>query len=266
MGLRPGQAAILTLLVPGLAHFLSGRAVRGALALFSSVGLFLIGYAVLGDRLWFYQAVPSNEGLLRYFPVLLLPEFANFGCTMVVNGLRETAAPDALRHVLLPRPGEEWASMLTGFSGIVTALWASDAFFLARGRASRIRWSPAAVAAASWMLPGAGHWMAGQKSKGVVVGAAVLITFVAGLGMGMGHSVDRAFYTLWWAGQAFCGVGTLFASLVTAPMTMSEYPELLDLGYILCTVAGLMNLMVMTDAYAVAEGTAKSVLPEEATA
>ncbi len=264
MELRPGQAAILTLCVPGLAHVLSGHVVRGVLAFLVTVGAFAIGYAVLGDRLWFFQAVPANDGVLRWVPIALLPEFANFGCTMAVAAMRDVGSPEALRHILLPRAGEDWASMLTGFSGIAAALWASDAYFLARGEAARGRFGPGAVAAVTWFLPGMGHVLAGQRSKGIVLGAAVLLTFAAGMAFGDGQSVDRAYQTLWWGGQAFCGIGTLFASLLAAPLPLEQMPDMFDLGFILCTVAGLMNLMVMTDAYAVAEGTAASLEPAEA--
>jgi hypothetical protein len=41
-------------------------------------------------------------------------------------------------------------------------------------------------------------------------------------------------------------------------MRMEGAPQNLDLGLVLCTVAGLMNLVVMVDAYTVAE---RSVFP-----
>src|SRR5690606_34666476 len=126
------------------------------------------------------------------------------------------------------------------------------AWWLADGRRAGRSYPPFA-AALSWLLPGAGHVLAGQRSKGMLLGAAVLVMFVAGLAFGEGHSVDRPAAPLWWAAQAFCGIGVVFTSFVTAPWTMDGYPPQLELGRILCTVAGLMNLMVMTDAFAVAE-------------
>ena len=45
---------------------------------------------------------------------------------------------------------------------------------------------------------------------------------------------------------------------MTAPMRSVETPIDLDLGIVLCTVSGLMNLVLMCDAYTVAE---RSVFP-----
>src|SRR5690606_28791725 len=192
----------------------------------------------------------QTSGIFRHVPVFVLPEFLNFGCTMVVAALRDAPTPDVLRHVLLPRPGEDFALALTGFSGYAAALFAADAWWVARGQRSG-RMAPAAAAALTWMVPGSGHFLLGQRSKGLLTGAAVLIVFGLGLFFGGGHSVERSSYTLWWAGQALCGIGALFAALVTAPGRMTEFPESLDLGYVLATCAGLMNLMLMTDAFTI---------------
>ena len=45
-------------------------------------------------------------------------------------------------------------------------------------------------------------------------------------------------------------------------MHMTSYPEFHDLGLILCTIAGLMNLMVLTDAWAVADDGSEVVARE----
>jgi hypothetical protein len=73
-----------------------------------------------------------------------------------------------------------------------------------------------------------------------------------------GHAVDRATYSVWWIGQNLCGGGSLFAALVTGPLRNEVAPVNVDLGIVLCTVAGLMNLVVMIDAFTVAE---RSVFP-----
>ena len=53
--------------------------------------------------------------------------------------------------------------------------------------------------------------------------------------------------------RATTGAGAVAAALVTGPMRVTSTPLELDLGVILCTVAGLMNLVVMCDAFTVAE-------------
>lgn len=262
MALSRGNAVLVSLAVPGLAHAILGRPLRGAIAFVVTAGAFAVGYTMLQERLWHLQAIPLG-GLFRYFPVLLLPEFANFGPTVLVASIREADTQELLRRVQLPRDGEDLAMLLTGFSGILSVLWACDAWWTAEQRRAR-GISPPVAAAVTWMLPGAGHLLAGQRGKGLLLGAAVLVMFVAGLAFGAGHSVDRAASPFWWAGQAFCGIGTVFATFVTAPTKMAAYPEMRDLGIILCTIAGLMNMMVMTDAYSVAER--GSEVPAEAPA
>ena len=87
----------------------------------------------------------------------------------------------------------------------------------------------------------------------IVAQVAVVVVFAFGLIVSDGHAVDRAQYSVWWIGQNLFGGGSLFASLVTGPMRNVATPIDLDLGIVLCTVAGLMNLVVMCDAYTVAD-------------
>ena len=107
-------------------------------------------------------------------------------------------------------------------------------------------------------MPGLGHARAGQRDKGMVLGAAVVAVFAGGLLASGGHAVDRAQASVWWMGQNLFGGGSLFAGRVTGPWQRTGEPFDLQLGIVLCTVAGLMNLVVMVDAYSVAE---RSVFP-----
>jgi hypothetical protein len=109
------------------------------------------------------------------------------------------------------------------------------------------------AALCTWLLPGSGHVAAGQKDKGILVGAAVVVVFAVGLALSAGHAVDRQLFGAWWVAQICCGGPMVFAALVTAPLQMTAIPAGIDYGLALCTVAGLMNVMVMTDAYTVAE-------------
>lgn len=44
--------------------------------------------------------------------------------------------------------------------------------------------SPATVAAAGWLLPGAGYWLVGERGRAITVGVAIIVLFVAGLLIG----------------------------------------------------------------------------------
>ena len=76
---------------------------------------------------------------------------------------------------------------------------------------------------------------------------------ISGLIAAEGHAVDRQTHSVWWIGQSLFGGGTLLCSLFTSPLQMTHTLAHHDLGVILCTVAGLMNLVVMVDAFTVAE-------------
>ncbi|MHC4919029.1 MAG: DUF6677 family protein, partial [Planctomycetota bacterium] len=58
MTLSPFQAVLLSLFVPGSVHMLMGRTLRGVVALVSCLGLFFLGYSILGDRLWLFRWFP----------------------------------------------------------------------------------------------------------------------------------------------------------------------------------------------------------------
>jgi hypothetical protein len=124
-----------------------------------------------------------------------------------------------------------------------------------RSRAGAVRGpcKPGTAALLSWFVPGSGHWLVGQKDKGILMGGAVVVVWVAGLAFSLGHAVDRPLQSAWWIGQSFFGGGIVVAAATTAPLRMGSIPPFLDLGVCLCTVAGLLNVVVMVDAYTRAE-------------
>lgn len=256
--------------MPGAAHVRLGKPGRAAAAFLTCVLPFLVGYWVLGQRLWWFELfrAESLRFLLDHVPIQLLPESPNLGCCIVASFFREPMTPDVARLVRMPVPYEHVALLLTGASGILAALWASDAHWLARDeRHGAAQPAPAWAAGVSWLLPGAGHAMSGQRGKGILMGAAVVTVFVMGLAFAQGHAVDRPLNSAWWIGDVLFGGGTLVATFVTAPLRLAEIPPTYDLGVALCTVAGFMNLIVMIDAYNVAENriyAANALCPEEA--
>ncbi len=260
----PGAAILWTVLVPGLAHLRLGHPLRGAAALVTTVAMFFAGWALVGDRMWYFQLFEPFSFLqpvLERVPVQMLPDSLNLGCTIVAGLLRDlpvTSDPqgmhDWLRSIRLPVAHEHLGLFLTGASGIVCALWAADAHWLAQPR-RRVAPGPepAWAAAVSWLLPGSGHVMLGQRDKGILVGAATLLMVGLGLWLSQGHGIDRPLRSAWWIGEVLFGGGTLFATLVTAPWEEGPPGLYLDHGVAICTVAGFMNLIVMIDAYTIAE-------------
>lgn len=277
-----GWAAFWSGFVPGLLQYRAGQTQRAALALASCMVLFFAGYAFVADRLCYFALMAPEDGptafakVLRtlggFGVVLTLPELLNLPALVIGSISTWDGSFTGERLWRMPRDFEHIGGWLTGASGMLAAFWSADGHFTLRlrrdGTAATPRpvVAPALAAGLSWLVPGLGHVRAGQRDKGMLLGAAVLVVFGMGLVFSHGHAVDRANASVWWIGQNLCGGGTLFAALVTAPWQMTAAPMHLDLGIVLCTTAGLMNLVVMIDAFTVAERQALPVTRLEPTA
>ena len=269
-----GWGTFLAGFVPGLLQYRLGQKQRALVAFASCTALFFAGWLLVRERLFYWALLtpdsPPGGGssVLRTFaqfglPVTL-PELLNLPANALGAILAWDGSPTGERMWREPTPMEHLGGFLTGASAMLAAFWSAAGHWELRRRrdggadAAAPIADPALCAGLSWILPGLGHARAGQRDKGLLVGAAVWIVFVMGLVFSHGHAVDRATYSVWWIAQNLCGGGALVAALVTGPMRMESAPQHLDLGVVLCTVAGLMNLVVMIDAYTIAE---RSVFP-----
>ncbi|MFO1031238.1 MAG: DUF6677 family protein [Planctomycetota bacterium] len=274
-GIDPGRGlgwgTFLSGFVPGLLQFRLGQQNRGLLALVSCTALYFVGWVLVRERLFYWALLDAGTpgGRLAALRVAAqfgfatpLPELLNLPASLLGALLSFDGSPTGERAWRDIQPSEYLGGFLTGASGMLAAFWAAAGHWELRRRRDGGTTPPVPVAdpalcaALSWLVPGLGHARAGQKDKGLVLGAAVAIVFAMGLLFSHGHGCDRATYSVWWMAQNLFGGGTLFAALVTGPMQQEAAPMHLDLGLNLCTVAGLMNLVVMVDAFTVAERTA----------
>lgn len=260
--------------VPGLLQYRLGQKVRAALAFVTCTALFFAGWVLVKDRLFYFAIVLPEEGvrgggrmawvlptMARIGLPLTLPELLNLPAHMIGSILSFDTSFEAQRLWRLPRPMEDLGGFLTAASGLLAAFWSADGHWSLRWRRDANPETtppppvnPALAAGVSWLVPGLGHVLAGQRGKGLLVGGAVVVVFALGMVFSDGHAVDRAVASVWWVGQVLFGGGALFAALVTAPIEMGPaFPEHLELGTNFCAVAGLMNLVVMVDAFTVAE-------------
>ena len=118
---------------------------------------------------------------------------------------------------------------------------------------------------AGWIIPGAGHMLQGKWLRGIILGAAVWICFVAGLSMG-GHlfSVsggDTSLSTLLQVPPTIANLGSGILYLVCwflgfgfaddpthAALATYEY------GNTFLLIAGLLNYLAMLDAFDISAG------------
>jgi hypothetical protein len=269
-----GWGTFLCGFVPGLLQYRLGQLPRAILAFVSCTALFFLGWLLVRERLFYWALLspdsPPGGGstplrtMAQFGFVVTLPEIMNLPANAIGAILAWDGSPTGERLWRLPRSMEHLGGFLSGASGMLAAFWSAAGHWEMRRRRDGGNDCPAPIAdpalcaGLSWLVPGLGHVRAGQKDKGMLLGAAVLIVFAMGLVFSHGHAVDRATASVWWIAQNLCGGGSLFAALVTGPLRMEAAPMHLDLGIVLCTVAGLMNLVVMVDAFTVAE---RSVFP-----
>jgi len=111
--------------------------------------------------------------------------------------------------------------------------------------------SPVAALVFGWVFPGAGHAYAGQRGKAVLFGVLITGLLVAGFAMGRGTNLLP---NEWWFAPQLGAGGP--AALLTP---LSQYLALRrpidwaspvrEIGTLYTAVAGLLNLLVMMDAY-----------------
>jgi hypothetical protein len=111
--------------------------------------------------------------------------------------------------------------------------------------------SPVAALVFGWIFPGAGHAYAGQRGKAVLFGVLITGLLVAGFAMGRGTNLLPNEW--WFAPQLGAGgPAALLAPLsqylaIRRPVDWAS--PVREIGTLYTAVAGLLNLLVMMDAY-----------------
>jgi hypothetical protein len=156
--------------------------------------------------------------------------------------------------------------------------------------------SPAQAAFLAWLVPGLGHFYQGRTGKGILYAVCILGLYTMGMVMGEGKVVywrwvnplnNPERFCLYYLGQFFVGLAALpalvqstlqyfgwdtsgyFWGLMAEPSQIvlngiqSRLGKLVEIGTIYTTVAGLLNILAIYDAY---EGPAYQDLEEESAA
>jgi len=100
----------------------------------------------------------------------------------------------------------------------------------------------------AWLVPGLGHAAQGRLAKAAYFGLLVLATYFTGIVLGHGGSVSTDRYPFHVYGEYCAGLPALVGYwLGRAPL--GETVDRLELGVVMTTVAGILNLIVMVDCY-----------------
>lgn len=115
---------------------------------------------------------------------------------------------------------------------------------------------PYLVCAAAWAVPGAGHLLLGRASQGLVFLLALPLMFATGLWLeGQIFSFDFSQPLVALEAFADLGIGVLY--LGTAALNLGQgrvVAVTYEYGNTFILVAGLLNMLVVLDAFDIAEG------------
>jgi len=106
----------------------------------------------------------------------------------------------------------------------------------------------------AWLLPGAGHWFLSRRGRALLYGVSVAGIFVAGLWMGGLTTVSMHGHKWAFLLQVFDGpmaIAAAVASHVARPQMVPS--QLTDLGLTFTLVSAAFNVLVMADAFYLAD-------------
>lgn len=264
---KPYQALAAGIFLPGLGHLYAGDKRGAAFSFVAVTACFAVGLWLADWRVFAF----SNSlfsGVFKNLPIHLLPEAVNFGETTVAWIMQpESADPDRARLLRLPISTEHLGLTLTGLSGYLNAILAADACWLvarhnlSEKRGRQLTGRPAISALLTWLVPGLGHAREGRGRIGALVGFGVIGIYVMGLWFSDFRGVDRSQLYWWWAGEAGFGGASLVLTPLLGPLALEHDVDTVDLGITLLCIAGLLNVVAMTQAYTLGEKRALDAEP-----
>lgn len=122
------------------------------------------------------------------------------------------------------------------------------------------------AAIATWLLPGLGHLLIGERTRGIVFLVVITLTFWTGVAIGgVKNTVSPSERSLWFAGQVCAGGHTLAAlawsSALGTPQEMGRYPAQLigygrteEVSVVYTAIAGMLNILIILDVLVRSEG------------
>jgi hypothetical protein len=112
------------------------------------------------------------------------------------------------------------------------------------------------VAVSAWLVPGLGHLMLGRPRRALTFFVIVTGLFVLGLALhGELFPLETGEPLTFLAGLAEIGTGLPFFAAKLLGVGAGEVTAVTyEYGYTFCIVAGLLNMLIMLDAYDIALG------------
>ena len=110
----------------------------------------------------------------------------------------------------------------------------------------------------SWMLPGAGHLLIGERTRGVILIAVIAVTFWTGIAVGgVKNPVNYEQRRLWFMGQICAGSHALVAmgwsQLLPDENELIAYGHEEEISVVYTAICGMLNILIIFDVLARAE-------------
>jgi hypothetical protein len=106
----------------------------------------------------------------------------------------------------------------------------------------------------TWAAPGAGHWYMGYRKKAVFYFAILTGLYVVGMAIADFRNISLERHPFFFITYSFYAGATLIAQLATQGLMMVRPLSHEDVGSLYSSVASLLNILVMIDAYLLASG------------
>jgi hypothetical protein len=126
---------------------------------------------------------------------------------------------------------------------------------------------PPLAALAGWLVPGAGYWLIGHRTRAITVGVTIVLVFVFGIlvsGIRVvqapdmssnGNFLQRVLTRPWFIGQVLIGPVGIGSAYVSDQLAQSATygkieakARLAEIGTLYTAVAGMLNLLTIIDA------------------
>lgn len=123
------------------------------------------------------------------------------------------------------------------------------------------------AALATWLLPGAGHILIGDRTRGIAFLVVITLTFWTGVAIGgVKNTVSPVDRTLWFAGQICAGGHSLATLAISSTMPTSKesgkfpadligYGRTEEVSIVYTAIAGMLNILIILDVLVRAERT-----------
>ena len=120
--------------------------------------------------------------------------------------------------------------------------------------------SGALAAVLAWIVPGLGHWLLGERRRGVIFFIVITVTFWAGVAVGGVRTTIAPKENGAWIAAQMCAGPQALGALYWSNYRSQHYPDELKAGYpgsnisvVYAGVAGLLNLLIIIDTMARAD-------------